>query len=105
MLGKFTREHETNGSLDLAAGESGLLVVRGKLSGFRGNTLKDIVDEGVHDGHALLGDTGIRMNLLEDLVNVRRVRLNTLLGRVRRRLLGGLLGRVLEGVLAILNAE
>jgi hypothetical protein len=93
VLGKFTREHETDSSLDLSAAQSRLLVVRGKLSGFRGNALKDIVDEGVHDGHALLGDTRIRVNLLEDLVNVRRVRLDTLLGTGRRRLLRGLLGR------------
>ena len=32
---------------------------------FSGNTLKDIVDEGVKDGHRLVGDTGIRVHLLE----------------------------------------
>ena len=33
---------------------------------FSGNTLKDIVDEAVEDGHSLVGDTGIRVDLLED---------------------------------------
>jgi hypothetical protein len=32
--------------------------------------IKDSIDEGVHDGHALFGDSGIRMNLLENAVNV-----------------------------------
>jgi hypothetical protein len=79
VLGEFTRKHETDSSLDLAARKSGLLVVSGKLSGFGGNALEDIVDEGVHDAHTLLGDTGIGMDLLEDLVNVRGVSLGTLL--------------------------
>jgi hypothetical protein len=79
VLGEFTGKHETNGSLDFSAGKSCLLVVGGKLSGFSRNTLKDIVNEGVHDGHSLLGDTSIRVDLLQDLVNVRRVSFDALL--------------------------
>ena len=45
VLGELTRKHETNSSLDLSGGEGGLLVVSGELSGFTGDTLKDIVDE------------------------------------------------------------
>ena len=30
------------------------------------NTFEDVVDEGVEDGHRLVGDTGVRMHLLED---------------------------------------
>ena len=30
-----------------------------------GNTLEDIVDEGVKDGHGLVRDTRVRVNLLE----------------------------------------
>ena len=55
MLGKFTWKHQTHGSLDLSAAESRLLVVSGKLASFRGDTVEDIVDEGVHDAHALQG--------------------------------------------------
>ena len=97
MLGKFSREHETDRSLDLTATESGLLVVGGKLSSFIGNALKDIVDEGVHDGHALLGDTSVRVDLLENLVDVGRVSLSALLRLLGSSggLLGGCLGRLL----------
>jgi hypothetical protein len=99
MLGEFTGKHETNGSLDFSAGKSCLLVVGGKLSGFSRDTLEDIVDEGVHDGHSLLGDTGIRVDLLQDLVNVRRVSLDTTLLLGTANLLGGccLLDRLLGG--------
>ena len=31
-----------------------------------GNTLEDIVDEGVENGHRLVGDTSVRVDLLED---------------------------------------
>ena len=30
------------------------------------NALEDVVDEGVEDGHRLVGDTSIRVDLLED---------------------------------------
>ena len=33
---------------------------------FSGNALKDIVDERIKDGHRLVGDTSIRVDLLED---------------------------------------
>jgi hypothetical protein len=67
VLGKLTRKHKTNSGLDLPGGKSGLLVVGGKLSSLGRDTLKDIVDEGVHDGHSLLGDSGIGVNLLRTL--------------------------------------
>jgi hypothetical protein len=80
MLGEFTGKHQTDGGLDFTRGQSGLLVVGGQLSCLTGNTIKDIIDEGVHDGHTLLGDTGIGMDLLQHLVDVGRVGLDTLLG-------------------------
>jgi len=100
VLGQFSGEHEADGGLNLAAAESGLLVVSGQLSGFRGDALEDIIDEGVHDRHALLGDTGIGVDLLQHLVDVRGVGLGTLLGATRGGGgllggLGGLLGRSL----------
>jgi len=90
VLGEFPREHETNSSLDFTATKCGFLVVGGQLSSLRSDTLKDVVDEGVHDRHTLLGDASIRMDLLEDLVDVATVGLRALL-----RLLGarGFLGR------------
>ena len=37
---------------------------------FTGDSFEDIVDEGVHDAHGLLGDAGLGVNLLEDTVDV-----------------------------------
>jgi len=88
VLGKLTGEHEADGGLDLSGGEGGLLVVGGELTGLGGDAVEDIVDEGVHDGHTLLGDTGIGVDLLEDLVDVRAVALGALLPGAA----GGLLG-------------
>ena len=79
MLCKLTRKHETNCGLDLSGRKSRLLVVGSKLSCLGCDTLEDIVDEGIHDGHSLLGDSGIGVDLLEDLVDVRRVGFYTLL--------------------------
>ena len=102
MLGELTGKHEADSGLDLSRGKSGLLVVGGKLSGFGGDALEDIIDEGVHDRHPLLGDTGVGVDLLEDLVDVGGVRFDSLLlllggglgsGLLSRgSLLGGLLG-------------
>jgi hypothetical protein len=100
VLGEFTREHQTDSGLDLAARQSSLLVVSGKLSGLGGDTFEDIVNEGVHDGHSLLGDTGIGVHLLEHLVDVRGIRLDALLVLLATGcLLGGCLGRLLGGCL------
>ena len=71
MLGELTGKHEADSSLDLARGKSGLLVVGGKLAGLAGDALEDVVDERVHDGHSLLADAGVGVDLLEHLVDVR----------------------------------
>jgi hypothetical protein len=54
------------------------------------------VDEGVQDGHGTVGDTGVGVNLLEDLVDVRRVGLLSGLGALL------LLARGSGGLLACL---
>jgi hypothetical protein len=93
VLGELTGEHEPDRSLNLSGGESGLLVVLGKLSGLSGNALEDVVDEGVHDGHALLGDASVGVDLLQDLVDVRGVRFDPLgLASLGSGLLGGFCG-------------
>ena len=100
VLGEFSGKHETDRSLNLATGESGLFVVGGKLTRFTGDTFKDIVDEGVHDGHTLLADSSIGVDLLQDLVDVRRVRFHALLGLAAAGTsLLGRLGRLLGGCL------
>ena len=70
VLGKFSGEEELDGRLDFPGGEGVLLVVSDQLGGFEGNSLEDVVDEGVHDGHGLLGDAGVVVDLLEHLVDV-----------------------------------
>ena len=47
-----------------------LLVVADEAGGLAGDLLEDVVDEGVHDAHGLLGDAGLGVNLLEDTVDV-----------------------------------
>ena len=90
MLGQFSRKHKTDSRLDFSAAQSGLLVVGGKLSGLGSDSLKDIIDERVHDAHSLLGDSCIGVDLLQNLVDIRRVALGTLLAALGAA--GGLLG-------------
>ena len=70
MLGQLTRQEEPDSSLDLPGGDGGPLVVVGQAGGLSSNPLKDVIDKGVHDAHGLGGDTGVRVDLLEDLVDV-----------------------------------
>ena len=97
MLGKLTREQESHSGLDLAGRQGRLLVVTRKLRGFKGESFEDIVDERVQDGHASLGDASVGVDLLEDLVDVGRVRLDSLgLSLAASCLLGGGLGCLLS---------
>jgi hypothetical protein len=70
VLGKLTREQQTHGGLDFAAGDGVALVVASQAAGLHGDALKDVVHERVHDAHGLGGDTSVRVDLLEDLVHV-----------------------------------
>ena len=85
MLGELTGEDESNSGLDFAGRQGGLLGAASQLGGLLGDSLEDIVDEGVQDGHASLGDSDGGVHLLQHLVDVRRVRL----GSLCRALLGG----------------
>ena len=80
MFRKLTGKHKTNSSLDLSRGQRSLLAVSCELSGLAGDTLENIVDEGVHNRHALLRYTGVRMDLLENSIDVRGIRFHALLG-------------------------
>ena len=70
VLGELTREEESDSSLDLTGGDGGPLVVVGESAGLGGDSLEQIVDERVHDGHGLGGDSGVRVDLLQHLVDV-----------------------------------
>ena len=70
VLGKLSRKHKADSGLDLSGRKSRLLVVAAKFAGFASDALEDVVDEGVHDGHGSLGDTGVRVYLLQHFVDV-----------------------------------
>lgn len=70
MLGQFTRQDQSDGCLDLSGRDCGLLVVGSQLGSLGSNTLEDIVDERVQNGHGTVGDTSVGVDLLEDLVDV-----------------------------------
>jgi len=46
----------------------------GQTGGLSCDTLKDVIDEAVHDGHSFAGHSSIGMNLLQDFVDVNGVR-------------------------------
>ena len=70
MLCQLTGEEEPDSSLDLPGGDSGPLVVVGKLGGFSSDPCEQVVDKRVHDAHGLGGDTSVWVHLLQDLVDV-----------------------------------
>ena len=70
VLGQFTGQQQADSSLDFSAGDGGSPVVVGQAAGFGGNPLKDVVHEGVHDGHGFARDTSVRVDLLQHLVDV-----------------------------------
>ena len=91
VLGKLSGEEQADSGLDLAGRKGALLVVAGQTAGLKGKALEDVVDERVQDGHAALADAGVGVHLLEDLVDVGAVALNSLLGlALASGLLGGL---------------
>ena len=79
MLGEFTREEKTDGSLDFTRRQGGLVVVLTETTRFSGDLFEGVTNERVHDGHSLAGDTSIRVNLLQNLVDVGRVSFSSLL--------------------------
>ena len=42
----------------------------GKAGSFGGDALEDVVDERVHDAHGFAGDSSVRVNLFQHLVDV-----------------------------------
>ena len=70
VLGEFTREEESDGSLDFATAKSALFVVTDELAALKSNTLEGVVDERVHDAHASLANSSVWVDLLKDSVDV-----------------------------------
>ena len=92
VLGKLTWQKEPDSSLDFPGGDGGPLVVVGQTGGLGGDALEEVVDEGVHDGHGLGADASVGVDLLEDLVDVDRVRFLPLLAFLLAITLGDGLG-------------
>jgi len=79
VLGQLSGEEEPDSGLDFPGGDGGSLVVVGQTGGLGSDPLEDVVDKGVHDAHGLGGDAGVRVHLLQHLVDVDGVRLLPLL--------------------------
>ena len=70
MLSQLTGQEETDSGLDFPAGDGRPTVVVGQSGSLGSNTLEDVVHERVHDGHGFAGDTSVRMDLLQNFVDV-----------------------------------
>ena len=70
VLGELAGQKQAYSGLDFPGGDGAPLVVVGQAAGFGGDALEDVVDERVHDGHGLGGDTGVGVHLLQHLVDV-----------------------------------
>ena len=103
MLGQFARQDQSNGRLDFSGRHGRLLVVSGQLGGFSRDLFENIVDEGVHDAHALLRDADLGVHLLQHTVDVGAVALDALLLGAGGGGLAGLLGGLLRGGLGHLD--
>jgi hypothetical protein len=70
VSGEFTGEEELDGSLDLTRWESSALVESNELRRFKGDSFEGVIDERVHDVHGFLGNTNIRVDLLQYLEDI-----------------------------------
>jgi hypothetical protein len=78
VLGQLAGQQKTDGGLNLAARDRRATVVMSETRRLGGDALEDVVDEAVHDRHRLAADAGVRVDLLEHLVDVDGVALATL---------------------------
>ena len=79
MLGQLSGKEEPDSRLDLPGSDGRPLVVVGETGGLSGDSFEDVVDERVHDAHGLGRDSGVRVDLLQHLVDVDGVRFLSLL--------------------------
>lgn len=63
-------QKKSHSSLNLTRCNRGTFVVMSQSRSFSSDAFEDIVDETVHDAHSLAGDSGVRMDLLQHLVDV-----------------------------------
>lgn len=67
---QFTGQQKSDGCLDFPTGDGGSLIVVSQAGRFGGNSFENVIHERIHDRHSLGRDTGVRMNLFQDFVNV-----------------------------------
>lgn len=77
MLGQLAGQKETDGRLDFAARDGRAAVVVSQTARLCGDAFEDVVDERVHDRHGLRRNAGVRVDLLQHLVDVDGVRLTS----------------------------
>ena len=70
VLSELSWKDQSDSSLDLSASDGGSLVVVSQSGCLSSNSLKHIIDKAVHDAHGLAGDSSVRVNLLQNLVDV-----------------------------------
>ena len=70
VLSQLSWQQKTDWGLDLARRDGWSTVVVAQLWGLVGDSLEDVVDKGVHDAHGLARDSSVRVDLLQDLVDV-----------------------------------
>ncbi|XDV52486.1 hypothetical protein PO909_021213, partial [Leuciscus waleckii] len=90
VFGQLSGQQQTHGGLDLSRSDCGALVVVREARRLTGDALKDVVDERVHDAHRLGGDAGVRMNLLQDFVDINSIALLPGLSALLSSFTGGL---------------
>ena len=104
MLGQLARKQQSHSRLDFSRRKSLLLVVPRKPTSLSSNPFKDVVDERVHDGHPPRADASVGVHLLENLVDVGRVRLDTLAFALLVLVTRGCRGLLALGALGSLGA-
>ena len=73
MLRQLSGKEKTDSSLDFSRCNGGSLIVVGETGRFRSNSLENVVDERIHDGHGFGGNSSVRMDLFQHLIDVDRV--------------------------------
>jgi hypothetical protein len=70
MSCQFSGEDKFDSTLNFSGGESSSLVESNEFGALSGNSIKGIVNERIHDIHSFLGDTNVRVYLLQHLIDV-----------------------------------
>jgi len=73
VFSQLSRKNQANRCLNFTWWDSRTFVVFSQTRCLLGDTLEDVIDKRVHDGHCLWWDSSIWMNLLENSIDVNRV--------------------------------